>query len=186
VCRAVCSLSGSTPGRHWARRITPARGGRLIALDDVLKRFRPPSVLDIGTGTGILAIASAKVLDRPALASDNDQLAIAIASDNARKNGVAPLLGVKATGFSHVRLRQITPDLLLANLLERALCELAPRLARYIVPRGRAILSGLTAAQACGIEARYAAHGFILEKRIILDGWTTLVIVRGKGRALRD
>jgi len=151
------------------------------------KRFRPQSVLDIGTGTGILAIASAKVLYRPALASDNDQLAIAIASDNARKNGVAPLLGVvKATGLSHVRLRQITPDLVLANLLERALCELARRLARYIVPRGPAILSGLTAAQACGIEARYAAHGFILEKRIILDGRTTLVIVRGKGRALRD
>jgi ribosomal protein L11 methyltransferase len=160
--------------------------GCLIALDDVLKRSRPRSVLDIGTGTGILAIAAAKALRQPTLASDNDPLAVAIARDNARKNSVAHLRVVKATRFAHEGLRQTTPDLVLANLLERPLCELAPSLARHIVPRGRAILSGLTAAQARGIEARYAAHGFILEKRIVLDGWTTLVIVRCKARALRD
>jgi ribosomal protein L11 methyltransferase len=161
--------------------------GCLIALDDVLKRFRPRSVLDIGTGTGVLAIAAAKVRKRQVLATDNDPLAVAIAGDNARKNRVAPLLRVvKATGLAHEKLRSTTPDLVLANLLERALHELAPTLARHIQPRGRAILSGLTNAQARGIEARYCAHGFILEKRIILDGWTTLVIVRGKGRALRD
>ncbi len=161
--------------------------GCLVALDDVLKRIRPRALLDVGTGTGILAIAAAKVRKRQVLASDNDPLAIAIASDNARKNRVAPLLRVvKATGFAHKRLRSTTPDLMLANLLERALYELAPTLARHIPPRGRAILSGLTNAQARGIEARYRAHGFILEKRIILEGWTTLVIVRRKSRALRD
>ena len=75
---------------------------------------------------------------------------------------------------------------MLANLLERALYQLAPALARHIPQHGRAILSGLTDAQARGIEARFAAHGFILEKRIVLEGWTTLVIVRRKERALRD
>jgi ribosomal protein L11 methyltransferase len=66
-----------------------------------LKRFRPRSVLDIGTGTGILAIAAAKALKHPSLASDNDPLAVTIARDNARKNRVAPLVRVvKATGFA--------------------------------------------------------------------------------------
>ena len=64
--------------------------------------------------------------------------------------------------------------------------KLAPALARHIPQHGRAILSGLTDAQARGIEARFAAHGFILEKRIVLEGWTTLVIVRRKESALRD
>jgi len=161
--------------------------GCLIALDDLLKRFRPRSVLDIGTGTGILAIAAAKALKHPSLASDNDPLAVTIARDNARKNRVAPLVRVvKATGFAPAGLRQTIPDLVLANLLERSVYELAPMLARHIPPLGRAILSGLTDTQARGIEARFAAHGFILEKRIVLDGWTTPVIVRCKARALRD
>jgi len=153
----------------------------------VLKRSRPRSILDFGTGTGVLAIAAAKALKRLALASDNDPLAVDIARDNARKNGLASLVRVlKATGFAYDKLRSAAPDLVLANLLERALYELAPTLARHIVPRGRAILSGLTSGQASSTEARYRAHGFILEKRIILDGWTTLVIVRGNGQALRD
>jgi ribosomal protein L11 methyltransferase len=161
--------------------------GCLIALDDVLKRSRPRSILDFGTGTGVLAIAAAKALKRLALASDNDPLAVDIARDNARKNGLASLVRVlKATGFAYDKLRSAAPDLVLANLLERAMYELAPTLARHIVPRGRAILSGLTSEQASSTEARYRAHGFILEKRIILDGWTTLVIVRRNGQALRD
>jgi ribosomal protein L11 methyltransferase len=161
--------------------------GCLIALDDVLKRFRPRSVLDLGTGTGLLAIAAAKALKARVLASDNDPLAVATARDNARKNAAAPLVRVlQATGLAHPRLRQAAPDLVLANLLERALHELAPTLARRVAARGRAILSGLTTAQARGIEARYSAHGFILEKRIILEGWTTLVIIRRSGRTLRD
>src|ERR1700687_5750142 len=74
--------------------------GCLIALDDALKRARPRCVLDMGTGTGVLAIAAAKMLRVPVLASDNDPLAVAIAADNARKNGVKPLVRVlKASGF---------------------------------------------------------------------------------------
>ncbi len=161
--------------------------GCLLALDDVLKRERPELILDIGTGTGILAIAAAKALKRSVLASDSDRLAAAIAAANARVNAAGPLLQVvPARGFDHARLRHFEADLLLANLLERALYLLAPEMARRVRPGGTAILSGLTCTQARGIEARTRAHGFILKKRIILDGWTTLLLTRRSGRAVGD
>ena len=161
--------------------------GCLIALDDALKRARPRCVLDMGTGTGVLAIAAAKMLRVPVLASDNDPLAVAIAADNARKNGVKPLVRVlKASGFGHPHQSRVKPDLVLANLLARALHDLAPAMSRHVAQGGTAIFSGITQTQARGIEARYSAFGFDLKKRIILDGWTTLVITRRRARVLRD
>jgi ribosomal protein L11 methyltransferase len=161
--------------------------GCLLALDDVLKRTRPRVILDIGTGTGILAIAAAKALKRSVLASDSDRLATNIATANARINGVAPLLRVvTAQGFAHAELRPLQADLLLANLLERALYQLAPELARHVRPGGTAILSGLTETQARAIEARTSSFGFIRKKRIILDGWTSLVLSRRRSRAVGD
>ncbi len=103
--------------------------GCLLALDTLLKRKRPRSVIDIGTGTGILAIAAAKALRRCVTASDSDRLAVAIAADNARTNGVKPLVSVlQARGFFHPRLWRCKADLVLANLLERAVYDLAPAL----------------------------------------------------------
>lgn len=161
--------------------------GCLLALDDLLKRERPSVIVDIGTGTGVLAIGTAKALQREVLASDSDPLAVAIAAENARKNRARTLVSVVAArGFAHPRLRQIEADLLLANLLDRALYELAPELARRVKPGGTAILSGLTQTQARGIEARTSAFGFILEKRVILDGWTTLVTRRRNAKAVGD
>jgi ribosomal protein L11 methyltransferase len=161
--------------------------GCLLALDDQLKRRRPRIVVDIGAGTGILAIAAAKALRRCVTASDSDELAVGIAADNARKNGVGPLVrAFRASGFAHPRLNRMRADLVLANLLERALHDLAPSFAAHVAPGGSAILSGLTETQARGIEARTRAHGFAIERRIILDGWATLVITRRSARRLRD
>ena len=161
--------------------------GCLLALDDLLKRERPRVILDVGTGTGILAIAAAKALQCPVLASDEDRLAAAIAADNARKNRAGTLVSVvTAQGFAHPSLRQIAADLLLANLLERALYSLAPELARRVKGGGIAILSGLTRTQARTIEARTSAFGFILEKQIILDGWTTLMLKHRNSRKVGD
>ena len=161
--------------------------GCLLAIDDVLKRERPNAILDIGTGTGILAIAAAKALERKVLASDADPIATATAAINAKKNKAGPLLGVVAAdGFAHPRLRQIEADLLVANLLERALYALAPELARHVRQGGAAILSGLTQTQAHTIVARMSDFGFVLEKRILLDGWTTLLLRRRCVRAVRD
>jgi ribosomal protein L11 methyltransferase len=161
--------------------------GCLLALDDVLKRRAPRAVVDIGTGTGVLAIAAAKALRRNVIASDNDPVAAATAADNARRNGVGSLVGVvTADGFDHPLLRRTKADLLFANLLERALYALAPQLRRHVAHAGIAVLSGLTETQARAIEARTRAQGFVLKRRIILEGWTTLVIARVKARRVED
>ena len=154
--------------------------GCLIALDRLLKRGRPARVLDVGTGTGILAIAAAKALGGPVVASDMDPVAIAVATENASKNGVrSRVLMVKAEGLAHPALRHAKADLLFANLLLRPLLELAPVFARALRPGGLCVLSGILDAQARQVEARFRALGFKLDSRILLDGWTTLLLRRG-------
>lgn len=161
--------------------------GCLLALDDLLKRRRPRKIVDLGTGTGILAIAAAKALKAKVIASDSDPIAAATASVNASKNAVASLVSVVAAdGFDHPGLRRERAELVFANLLERALYALAPALARHVAQGGVAILSGLTQAQARGIEARMQAHGFVLAKRIVLEGWATLIMVRRSFQRVND
>jgi len=77
---------------------------------------------------------------------------------------------LKASGFGHPHQSRVKPDLVLANLLARALHDLAPAMSRHVAQGGTAIFSGITQTQARGIEARYSAFGFDLKKRIILDG----------------
>jgi len=161
--------------------------GCLLVLDELVKRGRPDLVLDLGTGSGVLAIAAARAFDRPVVATDNDPVAVAIAAENARKAGVAQqVLTLRAEGLAHKSLRRLRPDLILANILARPLYDLAPAMAKTLPPGGIAVLSGLTADQAKGLEARYCGHGFVLEKRIILDGWATLVLGRRSARVLCD
>jgi ribosomal protein L11 methyltransferase len=161
--------------------------GCLLALDTLVKRGRPDLVLDLGTGTGVLAIAAARAFDRPVVATDTDPVAVAIAKDNARKAGVAQQIhALQAEGFAHGALRCLKPDLILANILARPLYDLAPAMAKALQPGGLAILSGLTPDQAPALAARYRTHGFVLEKRIILDGWATLILGRRSARVLCD
>jgi ribosomal protein L11 methyltransferase len=137
-------------------------------------------VLDIGTGTGILAIAAAKALDGPVIASDMDPVAVVVAAENASRNGVrSRILVVKAEGLAHPALRIAKADLLFANLLLRPLLELAPAFARALRPDGVCVLSGILDAQARQVEARFRALGFRLDSRILLGGWTTLLLRRG-------
>jgi len=161
--------------------------GCLQMLDALAKRGRPDLVLDLGTGSGILALAAARVFDRPVIATDTDPVAVAVAGDNALKAGLAQQVHtLVADGLAHPTLRRLSPDLVLANILARPLHDLAPALARAIPPGGYAVLSGLTAPQAPGIQARYRSHGFVLEKRIILDGWATLLLGRLSTEILSD
>lgn len=174
-------------GRAFGTAHHASTRGCLLALEVLLKRKRPRVILDIGTGTGVLAIAAANALKRHVLATDSDPVAVAVARDNARLNCAGWLVRVfEASGFANPLPRGLKADLILANLLERAHYTLAPRYAQHVAPGGTVVLSGLTAAQAGPIEARMRSHGFAMELRVIVDGWTTLIMASRKPRALRD
>ncbi|MGB6769816.1 MAG: 50S ribosomal protein L11 methyltransferase, partial [Methyloceanibacter sp.] len=161
----------------------PTTRGCLLALDRLLKRGGAYRFVDIGTGTGILAIATARGLNTRGTASDMDPIAVAVASENARKNGVqSRVMVVHAEGFAHPALRRATFDLLFANILLCPLLELAPVFARALRPGGICVLSGLLEPQARQVEARFRALGFTLDSRILLDGWTTLLSRRRSPR----
>jgi ribosomal protein L11 methyltransferase len=159
----------------------------LLALDRLLKEGSPNLVLDIGTGSGILAIAAAKASEALVLAGDNDQVAVAIATENARKNGVAARVHVvRAEGLVHPLLRHRRADLLLANLLLRPLLQLAPDFARALRPGGVCVLSGILSSQAAQVVARYRSLGFALKGRIPLDEWRTLIMTRRSDKVAHD
>jgi ribosomal protein L11 methyltransferase len=156
--------------------------GCLLALDRVLKRRRPVHVLDVGTGTGVLAIASAKLLHRPVACGDIDPIAVETAGANARANGVGALVRpVVATGLRHGALREGRADLIFANILAKPLRLLAPSLARAAAAGAELVLSGLLASDVPGILAAYRAQGYALRERRDIDGWATLTLKRGGG-----
>lgn len=160
--------------------------GCLIALDRLAKRKHPRRVLDIGTGTGILAIAAARALNANVLASDMDPIAVAVAAENARTNGVqSRVIVIEADGLAHPALQRAKADLLFANILLRPLLDLAPDFARALDPGGICVLSGLLEPQARQVEARFRDLGFSLESRILLDGWGTLLLRRRSTRQAR-
>ena len=150
---------------------------------DALARRRPAlrRVLDLGCGSGVLAIAVARVAPAARiLAVDNDPVAVAIARDNARLNRVAGRVRVlHASGLDHPMLRHGLPfDLVLANILPGPLIALAPALRRAIRRGGEAILSGLLDDQAPEVAAAYRANGFRRLRRLQRAGWTALVVVK--------
>ncbi len=161
-------------GHHGTTR------GCLLLLDDLLKRRRPARVLDLGSGTGVLAIAAAKALRRPVLASDIDPQAVIVARDNAKLNDVGQLIdAVCAIGFSAPAFRARAPfDLILANILANPLRQMAPAMARHLAPSGFVILSGLLPAHTRGVVASYRAAGLELVRRLQVDGWCSLLMQR--------
>lgn len=167
-------------GHHGTTR------GCLLALVDVLRVRTPRRVLDVGTGTGILAFAAAKATRRRVVAGDIDPVAIAVARGNARANGIAPHLALHVgPGVRHAdanRARRF--DLVFANILAGPLRRMAPSLARVVAPAGTLVLSGLLARDVPGVLSAYAAQGFTLAKRRDLEGWAALTLRRG-GQAPR-
>jgi ribosomal protein L11 methyltransferase len=158
-------------GEHQSTR------GCLMALDDLAKRQRFRRPLDIGTGTGILTIAAAKLLRCRVLASDIDRRAVRVARHNAGRNGVASLVRVRrATGYRDRAIRKSRYDLILSNILARPLALMARDLAGALAPGGRAVLSGLLRRQEPIVLAPHRGHGIVLERRLVIDGWSTLVL----------
>lgn len=152
--------------------------GCLLALDRLLKRYRFARVLDIGTGSGVLAIAAAKTLRRPVVACDIDWLAVAVARANAIRNGVGPLIRpLRATGVAHRVVQRSGPyDLVLANILARPLTALAQPIATIAATGGMVVLSGITHDQDARLRARYRDAGFVAMDRLVIEGWVTLTL----------
>ncbi len=158
--------------------------GCLAVLDRLMRSRRFTNPLDLGTGSGVLAIAMAKALRCPVLASDIDPVAVRVAAENAGLNHVGRLVRVViAAGTDHPDIsRRGRYDLVVANILAGPLCTLAPKLAPLIAPSGALVLSGLLPHQRERVVAAYGLHGMRLERVHIFDGWAVLVLrKRGSG-----
>jgi ribosomal protein L11 methyltransferase len=158
-------------GEHGSTR------GCLVALETVARR-RPAHILDMGTGSGILAMAAARLLNRPVLATDIEPWAVRVAAENAELNGVAHLVRVRlADGWSDPFVRGQGPyDLVFGNILARPLCLMARDLALNLAPGGTAILAGLLANQARWVLSAHRAQGLRLERMVPQGPWTTIVV----------
>ena len=161
-------------GHHGTTR------GCLLHFDRLIKRRRPSRVLDVGCGAGVLAIAAAKVLRRKVWLGDIDPVAVAVANDNARLNGVGEFCqGRRLARRREPRLAGGAPyDVVFANILAKPLRLLAPSLAAVTAPDGDAIVSGLLLADVPGVLAAWRAQGFHLAERIDLEGWASLRLRR--------
>ena len=159
-------------GHHGTTR------GCLLLLDEVLKAHRPRRVLDLGTGTGVLAIAAAKAQRIKLLASDIDPLAVRVAGENARLNGTGDLVEtICATGFSAPPFARRAPfDLVLANILANPLRQMATPMARHLAPSALVILSGLLPHQAQSVIAAYRTRGLVLVRELRIEGWSSLLL----------
>jgi ribosomal protein L11 methyltransferase len=186
-------------GSHWAGRVPagavsleidaaeafgtgehPSTAGCLLALDQLARRRRFRRPLDIGTGSGVLAIAAAKTLHRRVLASDIDGGAVRVAARHVRRNGLAGRVRlVCAPGYRSRALRRSDYDLVFANILARPLARMAPDLKRALAPGGVAMLSGLLRRQESLVLAAHRSQRLVLDRRLVINGWSTLVLRRG-------
>jgi ribosomal protein L11 methyltransferase len=163
-------------GEHASTR------GCLIAFEAVARRMRPlPKgelrILDLGAGSGILAMAAARMLHRPVLATDIEPWSVRVAEQNAAMNGVKGLVRpVLADGWRAPVVSAGRYDLVFANILARPLCAMAQDLAQHLRPGGTAILAGLLGTQARLVLAAHQRAGLRLERRVNLGHWTTLVL----------
>jgi ribosomal protein L11 methyltransferase len=160
-------------GEHGSTR------GCLRALERVVWR-RPRRILDLGTGSGILAIAAARLVHRRVMATDIEPFSVRVAQRNVMQNRLGRLVKVRlADGWQSSPVRAGGPyDLVLANVLARPLCLMARRLALHLVPGGTAIVSGLLRTHVRGVLAAHRRHGLRLETALYEDPWTTLILRR--------
>lgn len=158
--------------------------GCLLAIERLARRYRARTPLDLGCGSGVLAIAMAKTWRTRVIASDIDPVAVRTALENGKINGVGDLLrAVTADGFGHQLLARNAPyDLIVANILAGPLRTLAPAVARHAAANGYVVLSGLLTIQEREVTAAFARQGLYQWRRIALSGWTTLIL---RGRRTR-
>ncbi|MFL6798211.1 MAG: 50S ribosomal protein L11 methyltransferase [Xanthobacteraceae bacterium] len=171
---------GRTPFARKRRTPNASRLHRPRSARPALSRAARAMLLDVGTGSGVLALAAAKALRRRVLASDIDPRAVAIARENARLNGLASMVTViQAAGVRGSQFQARAPfALIVANILLEPLQLLATPIMRLTGGEGRVVLSGLLHGQAGAALASYRARGLVLERRIKVEGWSTLILRR--------
>jgi len=159
-------------GEHQSTR------GCLLALERRHRQRRPARMLDLGTGSGVLAIACAKLWHQRVLATDIDARSVRVARENATRNQVgAALTVIKADGWQSAALKRAAPfDLILANILARPLAAMAGTLAAHLAPGGTAILAGLLTVQERWVLSAHRRHGLALQSRIRSGAWSNLVL----------
>ncbi len=149
--------------------------GCLLALELVAHR-RPRRILDLGTGSGILAMAAAALLHRPVRASDIDPWAVRVTRENAADNGLRHLVQpILANGWRDPKVHG-SYDLVFANILARPLCAMAKDLAANLAPGGTAILAGLLTNQMRWVLAAHRRQGLHLERTLTLGAWSTIIL----------
>jgi ribosomal protein L11 methyltransferase len=170
------------PARAFGTGHHPTTAGALRAIESIVIKHAPRSILDVGTGSGVLAIAAALLgrrdgFEREIIAIDVDPTALENARANARLNGVE-----KSIRFSAVPLASIHRhfDLIAANILSHTLIELAPHLKQIVAPGGRLVLGGFLADEADDVLSQYRSPLRCLS-RGTYRGWTTAVMARTSG-----
>ena len=152
--------------------------GCLLALDQ-LQGKRVRNALDMGCGSGILALAIAKRWKCRVSASDIDVVAKQTAQTNASVNGLRRYLDIYVgPGYSNRSLKNQSYDLIVSNILARPLVRLSRALSLRVRPGGTVILAGLLFAQEAQVIAAHRQHGLNLYRRIRIEGWSTLVLQR--------
>lgn len=161
----------------------PTTRGCLLALDKLLRRRRYTRVLDLGCGSGILALAVAAVQHRTVLAVDNDEWAVRTTRANAQLNRLAKWIDVRHGDGLRQMPSSARFDLVCANILARPLIRMAPSVANRLAPGGTVVLSGLLDYQEPAVRAAYGVQGLSLAERLTgrsSDGglWHTLIMAR--------
>ena len=164
------------PGRAFGTGHHGTTAGCLVALENLVDAETPRRALDLGTGSGVLAIAAARLGVDHVLAVDEDPDAIAAAEANAERNGVGDR--VRCVLANADAPRGDPAPLVLANLLSAAHHRLAIHYASLVAVGGALVLGGILDAEAGDVTLAVARTGFAPAERLSLDGWTTLVLRR--------
>lgn len=164
------------PGRAFGTGHHASTAGCLVRLEAILERTPAPRVLDLGTGSGILAIAAARLGAPAVIAVDEDPDAVAAARDNAARNGVGDRVDIRPGDVAALTLPPA--PVVTANLLAAAHRRLAPVYGRLVTPGGRLVVGGLLSEEAADVVQALGAHGFAPAASVSRQGWVTLELVR--------
>ena len=166
------------PGQAFGTGHHPTTSGALLAIDDLAAHSKIARAIDVGTGSGILAIAMAMLGMRKVAGIDNDELALENARANAELNAVVRCIAFSTTSVTRVRGKF---DLVVANILSKTLISMAPDLKRLVAGDGHLVLGGILAREAKSVASHYAPP-LQLKKTNVSRGWITMVFAREKVR----